>query len=458
VDGVRRSDIERLRGAFEGHVVGPSDPDYDLARRVWNATADRRPGLIARCATPGDVAAALVFARERDVEIAVRGGGHSYPGFSTCDDGIVIDLSPMRAVSVDSDRRVATVDAGALLGDVDRATQRHGLVCPNGAVSHTGVAGLTLGGGMGRLMRRFGLTIDNLASVDLLTADGEIVVVSDVSQPELFWGLRGAGANFGIALAFRFRLDELRTGVAFGAAVWPAERAHDMAAVFRQWSLEVSDDLTAALSLFVASDAFGPDLAGRPVVVVSVGHLGDDDIVARDMAPLMALSPVTASFPRISYLQMQTCNDDYYAWGQRNYWKGLLLDDVGDDTITVMLDRLDVVPSPQCGFGMITMGGAVAAVDDDATAFSGRHARWWLTTEALWHASSRDDEHMSWGRESFRQLQRMAATVNYINDLGEPSEHNLRDVYGPQRYGRLVELKRTWDPTNIFHLNQNITP
>lgn len=455
---VGESDLDQLRQRFEGRVIAARDADYDRARRVWNATADRRPALVARCATPTDAVAALRFARDHELIVAVRGGAHSYPGFSTCDGGIVIDLSPMRAVSVDPEQRLAIVPAGALLGDLDAATQQHGLVCPNGAVSHTGVAGLTLGGGMGRMMRRFGLTIDNLTGVDILTADGRQISVSHEENPELFWGMRGAGANFGIALSFRFRLHEAGPSVVAGAAVWPADRAYEVADTFREWSVSASDDLTAALSLFVAGDAFGADLAGRPIVAVAGAHLGDDAAVTRDLAPIMALSPTVTTFSRLPYLQMQTSDDDYYAWGQRNYWKGLLLDDLPREAVTVLLDRLDAVPSSQCGFGMITMGGAVARVGDDDTAFSGRGANWWLMTEALWDDQSDDDAHFDWGRESLSRMQKVAASVNYVNDLGEPGEHDLREVYGRGRYERLVALKREWDRDNVFRLNQNITP
>src|SRR5438105_8457119 len=244
--------LARLREDFAGRLVTPGDAGYDEARRVWNATADRRPAVVAACATPGDVVAALRFARHQNGPVAVRGGGHSYPGFSTCDGGVVIDLGRMREVTVDPDRRIATVQAGALLKGLDAATQRHGLVCPNGAVGHTGVAGLTLGGGLGRLMRRFGLTIDNLIDVELVTADGRRIRASEEEHPDLFWGLRGAGANLGVATSFRFRLHPAGPDIVAGAAVWQAERAHEVAETFRQWSIGAPDDLTAAFSVFRA--------------------------------------------------------------------------------------------------------------------------------------------------------------------------------------------------------------
>jgi FAD/FMN-containing dehydrogenase len=453
-----RQALDRLRDRFAGTLITPGDAAYDQARRVWNATVDRHPSLIARCATTADVVAALRFGRDQDLAIAVRGGGHSYPGFSTCDDGMVIDLGPMREITVDPVRRVATVQAGALLRDLDAATQRHGLVCPNGAVGHTGVAGLTLGGGLGRLMRSFGLTIDNLEAVDLVSASGQRVRASGAEEQELFWGVRGAGANFGVATSFRFRLHPAGPDIVAGAAVWPVERASEIASTFRQWSIAAGNELTATLSLFLAGDDLGPELSGRPVVAISAAHLGAGDQVTRDLAPIRGLGPAIDTFARVAYLDLQSASDDYYAWGRRNHWKGLLLRDLPDETVDVLVDRLGAAPSPRCGFGLISMGGAVRHTPASASAFSGRDANWWLTTEALWDDPVDDGAHLAWGRTSPDRLRSVADRANYVNDLGDPGEDSLRDVYGAARYDRLVALKRSWDPDNVFRLNQNISP
>ncbi|HYT38177.1 MAG TPA: FAD-binding oxidoreductase, partial [Acidimicrobiia bacterium] len=282
---------------------------------MWNATADRRPGLVARCATDADVVSALRFARDSHLTVAVRGGGHSYPGFSTCDDGVVIDLGAMRRVTVDAEARIATVEAGALLCDVE-----------------------------------------------LVSADGRRVRASDDENPELFWGLRGAGANFGIVTSFRFRLHPAGPDVVAGAAVWPAEQAQEVADTFREWSVGAPDDSTAAFSLFLAGKEFGSDLAGRPIVVIAAVHLGDDVAVTRDLAAIRDLRPALDTFARLPYLSVQTASDDYYAWGRRNYWKGLLLKELPADTITILINRVHAAPSALCGFGMITMGGAVARI------------------------------------------------------------------------------------------------
>jgi FAD/FMN-containing dehydrogenase len=325
-------------------------------------------------------------------------------------------------------------------------------------VSHTGVAGLTLGGGMGRLMRRYGLTSDNLLEVDLVTAECRHVRSSSDKNPDLFWALRGAGANFGIATDFSFQLHEAGPYVVSGFAAWPIERAYEIAEAFRSWSLDAPKALTASFSLYRAGDDVGPELAGRPVVAISAAHLGGPIAVARDLEAIRSLGPTVDTFAQVAYLDMQTAGDNYYAWGRRNYWKGVLLNELSDDTIRLLLARLEAAPSPGCGFGLITMGGALRDMPDEATAFSGRSANWWLTCEALWDQSVDDQAHIAWGRESLDQLLGVAAEVNYVNDLGEPGEQNLSAVYGDARYSRLVTLKQAWDPDNVFRLNQNINP
>jgi FAD/FMN-containing dehydrogenase len=451
--------LSTFREVFSGEIVLPGGPGYDRARAVWNATADRHPAMVARCTGVADVVAALRFAREQELEVAVRGGGHSYPGFSTCDGGIVVDLSPMRGVQVDPDRRVARAGGGALLAELDGAAQAFGLACPNGQVSHTGVAGLTLGGGLGHLMRKHGLTVDNLLSVDLVTADGRLVHASQQEHPELFWGLRGAGANFGVATSFEFRLHPVGPVVA-GMMVFPAERAHEVAAAFTAWAGTAPDEVTASMGYGVApaEPPFPPDLAGRPFVAVGATHAGSPADAERDLRPLRGLGPVADTFEPLPYLDLQRANDDYYAWGKRNYWKGLLLEGVPAEAVDALLDELAKAPGPSCGFGVKTLGGAVARVPEDAMAYSGRGAALWLLTEAVWLDPAGDGAHFAWARAAMRRLRGYATTVNYVNDLGEPVPGATRAAYGEAKYERLVALKRAWDPDNIFHRNQNIRP
>ncbi|HEY6709302.1 MAG TPA: FAD-binding oxidoreductase, partial [Actinomycetota bacterium] len=352
--------LRGLRERFRGQVVLPGDPGYERARVVWNATADAHPAAVARCAGVEDVVAAVRVARDHDLLVAVRGGGHSYPGFSTCDDGLVIDLSPMAGVRVDPERRAATAAGGALLGELDRQAQAHGLACPTGHVSHTGVGGLTLGGGVGRLTRRHGLTLDNLLAVELVTAEGERVRADTGNEPELFWGLRGAGANFGIATSFELSLHPVGPQVLAGIAVYPIERAREVAAAFTAAMAAAPDEVTAGMGWFVAPPGppFPPEVAGRPVVVVNATHCGPLAGAERDLAPLRALGPALDTFAPRSYLDLQAESDDHYRWGKRYYWKGLLLEALAEDAVDQIGALLAEAPGPDCGVGLLSLGGA----------------------------------------------------------------------------------------------------
>jgi FAD/FMN-containing dehydrogenase len=452
--------LTAFRAGFQGRVVLPGDPGYDRARAVWNATADARPALVAHCAGADDVVAAVRFARERELLVAVRGGGHSYPGFSTCDGGIVIDLSPMGRVEVDPERRVATAAGGALLGELDRRAQAFGLACPTGHVSHTGVGGLTLGGGVGRLARRHGLTLDNLLAVELVTADGRRVRVDAASEPELFWGLRGAGANFGIATSFELGLHPVGPAVLAGVAVYPIERAREVAAAFTDAMAAAPDEVTAGMGWFVAPTGppFPAAVAGRPVVVVNATHAGPPATAERDLAPLRALGPALDSFAPRPYLELQAESDDHYRWGRRNYWKGLLLEALAPEAVDQIGALLEAAPGPDCGVGLLSLGGAFGRVPEDATAFSGRGATLWLITEAVWDDPAEDPARIAWGRQAMAALRPFATSVNYVNDLGQLDQDAVRGAYGPAKYDRLTALKRAWDPANVFRRNQNIRP
>jgi FAD/FMN-containing dehydrogenase len=452
--------LAALGERFQGQVVLPGDPGYDRARAVWNATADARPAVVARCAGVEDVVAAVRFARERDLLVAVRGGGHSYPGFSTCDGGIVIDLSPMAEVRVDPAARVATAAGGALLGQLDRQAQGFGLACPTGHVSHTGVGGLTLGGGVGRLTRRYGLTLDNLRAVELVTAEGERVRADADGEPELFWGLRGAGANFGVATSFELGLHPVGPRVLAGIAVYPISRAREVAAAFTEAMAAAPDEVTAGLGWFVAPPGppFPPPVAGRPVIVVNATHAGPLDTAERDLAPLRALGPALDTFAPRPYLELQAESDDHYRWGKRYYWKGLLLEALAPEAVDRIGELLAAAPGPDCGVGLLSLGGAFGRVPEDATAFSGRTATLWLLTETVWQDPAEDPARVAWGRHAMAALQPFATSVNYVNDLGQLDQAAVRGAYGPAKYDRLVALKRVWDPDNVFRRNQNIRP
>jgi FAD/FMN-containing dehydrogenase len=450
--------VTSFRDGFDGEVVLPDDEGYDGARIVWNAAVDRHPAVVVKPTGVEDVAAAVRFGREHDLVIAVRCGGHSMGGFSTCDDGIVIDLSALRGVRVDPEARAAQVLGGSLLGDLDREAQRFGLACPVGVVSHTGVGGLTLGGGMGRLQRRHGFTIDNVRSVELLAADGEVVRASEEENPDLFWGIRGAGPNFGIVTSFEFALHPVGPDVVQGWAAYPIDRAHEMAARFRAFAASAPDDVFASYALMMAGpDDPWADLAGQPVVVLGGAHLGSAEAAERDLRPLRDGRPVHDSIHPKTYLTMQGADDETFAWGKRFYMKGGFLDELTDGFLDASLDHMTRAPG-EVNIGLWAQGGAIARLPEEATAFTGRSAAFWVGVESQWTEPERDDEFVAWSREAWDALKPFTTAGTYVNDLVETSEALARAAYGDAKYDRLVALKRAYDPDNVFRLNQNIRP
>ena len=422
---------------------------------------DRRPALVVLPTGPAEVVAALRFAREQDLIVAVRGGGHSIPGLSTCDDGIVIDLSRMRGAKVDPVHRTAVCAGGALLAELDDAAQTFGLVCPVGVVTHTGVAGLTLGGGMGRLQRKFGLTIDNLRAVELVTADGRIVRASEEENPDLFWGVRGAGANFGIATSFEFGLHPLDGPITHGTVVHPIERAGELARLFREAVENGPDELWLGFYLRPALPAedFPPELAGRPIAAVSALHCGSHGDAERDLAGLRAFGPpVVNSIEAKPYLVAQHLADEATAWGHRFYMKSAFLPGLPDELVELAVQHAHGMPSGAEGeFGIWSWGGAIAEVPEDATAFTGRTAAYWMAAEVQWDDPALDDPCRAWARTAMADVAPFAAAGRYVNDVAEAREDG-RAIYGDEKYERLVALKRAWDPDNVFRLNQNIRP
>ncbi len=439
--------LRAFAATFPGEVVLPGDDGYDDARLVWNRMVDRRPAAVVRPARPEDVVAALRFAREHDLPIAVRGGGHSIPGLSTCDDGIVIDLSRMRGAKVDAEQRVARVAGGSLLGELDEAAQAAGLVCPVGVVSHTGVAGLTLGGGMGRLQRRYGLTIDNLRAVELVTADGRLVRASADEDPELFWGLRGAGANFGIATAFEFGLHPFDGTVTHGVVTHPVDRLDDVVALFGETVESGPDEVMPTLAV------------GRDTVSISVLHCGPPAQAERDLADLRALGPPTADTIEVKpYLVAQHLADDEMEWGHRFYMKSAFLHTLPTDAVRRCAELVADAPAgTEPVLSVWGWGGAISAVPEDGSAFTGREAAFWISAEAQWDDLELDPPNRDWVRETTAEFMPYALVGRYVNDVAETGI-DLRSVYGDGKYERLVALKRAWDPDNVFRLNQNIRP
>jgi FAD/FMN-containing dehydrogenase len=441
--------LSTFHDSFAGEIVLPDDPGYDGARAVWNGMADRRPALVVRPAGVDDVVSALRFSREEELLVAVRCGGHSIPGLSTCDDGIVIDLSRMRGVGVDPERRVARITGGSLLGDLDGAAQEHGLVCPVGVVSHTGVAGLTLGGGMGRLQRKHGLTIDNLVSVELVTADGRRLRASEDENPELFWGLRGAGANFGIVTSFEFRLHPLDHPITYGTVVHPLGRARELAGHWRDLAENGPDELFLS---------FGTTSDGESYVTVL--HSGRPDQAERDLAELRAFGPPTEDTIRVmSYSETQHLADESQDWGHRFYMKSAFLPALTDEVVDVCVEHSTRSPEgAESSFSVWAWGRRIADVPEEGTAFTGRGAAAWLAAESMWDDAELDDQCRGWGRDALADLAPYASEGRYVNDVAEVGADQARLAYGDAKYDRLVALKREWDPDNVFRLNQNIQP
>lgn len=446
---------------FGGEVIRPGEPKYDAARAVWNGLVDRRPGLVVLPNGAADVVAALRFAREQELVVAVRGGGHSIPGFSTCDDGMVIDLSRMRGATIDPERRTAVCAGGALLSELDDAAQAVGLVCPVGVVSHTGVAGLTLGGGMGRLQRKFGLTIDNLRAVDLVTADGGVVRASSDENPELFWGVRGAGANFGVATSFEYALHPLNHPITHGTVVHPIERAGELAQLFTEMAETGPDELWLGfyIRLALPAEDFPAGVGGRPVAAVSVLHCGQPREAERDLARLRAFGPpVAGSIGPKPHLAAQRLADVSSEWGHRFYMKSAFLRSLPEELVDMAVQHAHGIPEGAGGeFSFWSWGGAIAEVPEDATAFTGRTAAYWMGAEIQWDDPALDGPSRAWARAAMAGVGPFATRGRYVNDVAE-ARGDSRAIYGDGKYERLVGLKRAWDPDNVFRMNQNIRP
>jgi FAD/FMN-containing dehydrogenase len=449
---------------FRGGVIAPDDAAYDDARAVWNGAVDRRPQLIARCSGTADVAAAVRYARDRYLEIAVRGGGHNVAGTAVCDDGIVIDLSAMRAVSVDPVERVALVQAGALWGDVDHETQAHGLATTGGIVSHTGVAGVCLGGGIGWLMRKHGLTVDNLVEAEVVTAEGDIIRASADDHPDLFWALRGGGGNFGVVSSFRFRLHPVGPTVMAGPVFWAAEDTIDVLRFYRDFITDAPDELGTIVrvgtipSLPVIDEA----LHYRPAVAVAscyAGAVEDGDRAVRALreygTPLVDLVAPTM------YVEHQGGIDDTVPHGWHYYWKATNFTGLSDGVIDIVAEHAYRAASPRSYAAIFHLGGAVSRAPRDATAYPSRDVGHNMSIDAVWLPEQDDTvgaADTAWARTFLAALEPHRAGV-YVNFLdADDDTSRVREAYGDDIYTRLAEVKAKYDPENLFHINKNIEP
>jgi hypothetical protein len=452
--------VNELERSFRGQVLRPVDPTYDEHRRVWNGSISRFPALIARCAGVADVRAAVRFARQTGLAVAVRSGGHSFPGLSVCDDGIVVDLGAMKGIRVDPEARTARVQAGALLADLDRETQEFGLAVPAGVVSHTGVAGLTLGGGIGWLMRKHGLTIDQLLAVDLVTADGQFVKASATENAELFWGLRGGGGNFGIVTEFEFRLNPVGPILLAGPIYWPMEDSPDVLRFYREWIAEAPDELTTIVFHRTAPTLPGvpPDIRGKRVVIVGCCYSGTVEDGEAAVRPLRRFgSPLLDLCKPMPFLALQAMLDPSFLHGWQYYIRSCDVTELRDEVIDITADHALRMSSPRTTFPIFQQGGAVARVAEDETAFNGRAAGHSINVAAITETADGFDEEREWAKGLSSALEPHQTSV-YVNFLMDEGEDRIRTAYGPQKYDRLKALKRHCDPDNFFRLNQNIPP
>jgi FAD/FMN-containing dehydrogenase len=451
---------QRLDG-FDGEVVMPADAGYDEGRRVWNAVFDLRPAVIVRPRSTRGVAEAIRLARELDLELAVRSGGHSPAGHSSTDGGLVPDLSGLRGVTVDPVAKTARANGGALLGELDVATQAYGLVCPTGVVGHTGIAGLTLGGGVGRLQRAFGLTIDNLRAVELVTAEGRLVRASETEEPELFWGIRGAGWNFGVVTAFEFGLHPFGPDLYRGVRTYPATAAQEVWDVFQDYAGSAPDAISMIYGIAHPGEhGDGPaeTAAGDPVIVVSYNHRGPADVVEGDTAGLRrGPEPVAVSGGAASFLDVQTAHDLVLGWGGRSYIKGLYANVLRPEALDALVEH--VAAGPEGGsFSVTAQGGAISRVDDDAMAYTGRAARFDLSADASWTDAADDDAAEAWVRRAMSFVEADAIEGRYANENADVGPAETQSFYGSAKTERLAGLKRRWDPENVFRRNHNVEP
>jgi FAD/FMN-containing dehydrogenase len=451
----------RRRG-FTGELVTPGDSTYEQARRVWNGSIDRWPAAVARCRDGDDVAAVVTSATRLELPLSVRGGGHSVAGHSTCDDGVVLDLSPIRQVAIDPRTRRARVSGGALLGDLDEAAQKHGLAVPAGQVSHTGVAGLTLGGGVGYLMRPLGLTIDSLRSASVVTAAGEQVTASEDENPDLFWALRGGGGNFGVVTEFEFDLHRVGPLIYAGVLVFPLARGGEVLRASRALMADAPDELTIheVLITLPHHPPFPTELQGTKAAMLVVAHLGTEEQARADVAPLRELGPSFDLLGSMPYLALQTMIDEDTRHGLGHYSKSHWLAGFDDELIDLLVERLGRATSPMSHLITARMGGAVERVPADATAFRYRSASNLLWVIALWEdATDAGGEHRAWVNEVMDAAAPFSTGAGYVNAIeGDEDAARVQDAYGEDTYARLRQVKRRWDPENVFRLNANIPP
>jgi FAD/FMN-containing dehydrogenase len=443
--------VQGFAEALRGRLLRPGEDGYDAARRVWNGMIDRRPALIARCAGAADVLAAVRFAREHELLVSVKGGGHNITGNAVCEGGLMIDLSGMKGIRVDPAQRTVRAEAGLTWSEFNRETQGFGLATTGGVVSTTGIAGLTLGGGLGWLMGKHGFSCDNLISADLVTADGRLLTASAERHPELFWGLRGGGGNFGIVTSFEYRLHPVGPALA-GMVIYPRDKAPEVLRFYREYARLCPDDLTAFAAMMTSPE-------GAPVVAMLVGHLGDLAQGERLVAPLRKFgAPVADTIAPMSYVALNSLLDAAVPYGGvQRYWKSSFLKELGDGALEVLIGRAETMRSPMSMVGFFHVHGAATRVDPDATAFGLRDDQWDYDVISQWTDPAETAHQVQWTRDFWTAVEPFASGQVYVNHLDAEEAPRLRAAY-TRNFDRLVALKNKYDPTNLFHMNQNIKP
>lgn len=452
--------VDALKRGLRGELVLPDDPGYDAARSIWNAMIDKRPALIARCASTADVVLAVNFAREAGIPLAVRGGGHNIAGSALCDDGLVVDLSAMRAAQVDPKASRVVVEGGATLADFDAATQAHGLATPVGINSTTGIAGLTLGGGFGWLSRKYGMTIDNLASAEVVTAAGDVVRASATEHPDLFWALRGGSGNFGVVTRFEFRLHPVGPNLLSGLIVYPIAQAKSVLQQYRDFMASAPDELSVWTVLRQAPPLpFLPaKVHGTDIIALAVLYAGDPKVGERLIEPLSRFgAPVGAALGVQPYVAWQQAFDPLLTPGARNYWKSHNFSTLADGLFDAVLASIATLPSPQCEIFFGAIGCATERPAPDSAAYPHRDARYVMNVHGRWDSAAEDARCIAWARDFFKASAPFASAGVYVNFLTADEGDRVRMAYGPN-YERLARVKRVYDPENLFRTNQNITP
>jgi hypothetical protein len=447
---VKASTFQAFQASVRGTIIRAGEVSYETARKTWNGMIDKHPAVITRCTGVADVIAAVRFARDHDLLAAVRGGGHSLPGFSVCDGGMIIDLSPMKGLRVDPAKRTAIAQAGLTWGDYDRETQVFGLASTGGVISTTGIAGLTLGGGIGWLMRKYGLACDHLRSVDLVTADGQFLTASVMEHPDLFWGLRGGGGNFGIATSFEYQLHPVGPLLA-GMIIHPIDRAREVLRFYRDFTPTAPDELTTYVFMLTTPE-------GVPVVAMMCCYCGDLAAGEQVLHPLRTFGPPSADEVKtMPYQVLQSLLNDAYPPGLYSYYKSHYISRISDELIDTMVDCFERVPSPMSALGFEQFGGAVRRVGVEDTAFRHRDVAYDIAMLGEWADPATSAVNIQWVREVAGATEPFSTGGVYVNFLGEEGEEQVKAAYG-SHFQRLVALKRKYDPTNFFHLNQNIKP